>query len=343
MTTAPPEIFRAAQTAQREGRLEAAREGYEATIAQFPQAAPAYNNLAVVLSELGAWDRYEAVLRDALSHWPDEPRFRLNLALSRLAEGDYAQGLPLFEARRGAVEGQVAAPRFDCPEWTGEPVASLLIAPEQGLGDQIQFARYAPLLKARGTEVALVCSPALIRLFEPLGVRIVSRRAPPPRTEAWTLMGSLPLRMGTRLETIPPPIPIRAWPKTRGGVGVVTRGNPGHPNDRNRSLSDEAAQALLALPGAISLAVEDTGVRDMQETAEIVAGLDLVISADTAVAHLAASLGKPTWVLLSAIKTDWRWGRRGETTPWYPSARLFRQSAPGDWMGVMDEVKRALG
>jgi tetratricopeptide (TPR) repeat protein len=343
MTTAPPEIFLAAQAAQRDGRLQAAREGYEATIAAYPQAAPAYHNLAIVLGDLGEWARYEAVLRAALSHWPREPKFQLNLALSRLAEGDYAAGLPLFEARRGAVEGQVPTPAFDYPEWMGGPVGSLLIAPEQGLGDQIQFARYAPLLKARGIEVALACSPALARLFEPLGVRVVSRRDPPPRMEAWTLMGSLPLRMGTRLDSVPPPIPIEAWPKTRRGIGVAVRGNPSHPNDANRSLSAAAAQALTALPGAVSLAVEDTGVRDMQETAELVAGLDLVISVDTAVAHLAASMGKPTWVLLSAIKTDWRWGREGGTTPWYPSARLFRQSAPGDWMRVIDEVKRALG
>jgi len=163
-----------------------------------------------------------------------------------------------------------------------------------------------------------------------------------PKLDAWVLSGSLPLRMGTRLETIPPPIPVAAWPKTRRGIGVVTRGNPGHPNDRNRSLSAEAAAALMALPGAMSLAVEDTGVRDMQETAEFIAGLDLVISVDTAVAHLAASMGKATWILLSAIKTDWRWGREGETTPWYPGARLFRQREPGDWMGVVEDVKAAL-
>jgi hypothetical protein len=341
--TETPEIFRAAQAAQREGRFEAAREGYEATVAAFPQAAPAYYNLATVLGELGDWGRYESVLRDALAHWPDDPRFRLNLALSRLAAGDYAEGLPLFEARRGAVEGQVATPEADAPEWTdGPPPASLLILPEQGLGDEIQFARYAPVLKAQGVQVALACSPSLMRLFEPLGVRLLSRRAPLPRLHGWVLAASLPLRLGTRVDTIPAPIPVRAWPKTRRGVGVVTRGNPGHPNDRNRSLDAEAAAALMSLPGALSLAPEDSGVRDMQETAELIAGLDLVISVDTAVAHLAASMGKPTWILLSAIKTDWRWGREGETTPWYPSARLFRQREPGDWLGVVDAVKRSL-
>lgn len=341
--TSPPEIFLAAKAAQQEGRLQAAREGYEATIAKYPQAAPAYHNLAVVLGELGDWERYEAVLRDALSHWPAEPRFQLNLALSRLAEGDYAEGLPLFEARRGAVEGQVEPPRFDMPEWTqGPPPPSLLIAPEQGLGDQIQFARYAPVLKAQGTVVALMCSKPLVRLFEPLKVRILARGEQAPQLYGWTLMGSLPLLMGTTLDTVPPPIRIEARPKTRRGVGVVTRGNPGHPNDKNRSLSAEAAEALMALPGATSLAVEDTGVRDMQETAELIAGLDLVVSVDTSVAHLAASMGKPTWILLSAIKTDWRWGRAGETTPWYPSARLFRQREPGDWMGVVEAVKAAL-
>jgi hypothetical protein len=242
------------------------------------------------------------------------------------------------------VEGQVEPPPLDFPEWTEGPAPpSLLIVPEQGLGDQIQFARYVPMLKAQGAIVALACSKPLMRLFEPLKVRLLPRGGRMPQLHGWTLMGSLPLRMGTTLQTVPPPIPIEARPKTRRGIGVVTRGNPGHPNDANRSLSPEAAQALMALPGAMSLAAHDIGVRDMQETAELIAGLDLVVSVDTAVAHLAASMGKPTWVLLSAIKTDWRWGRQGETTPWYPSARLFRQREPGEWMRVVDEVRRALG
>jgi ADP-heptose:LPS heptosyltransferase len=122
----------------------------------------------------------------------------------------------------------------------------------------------------------------------------------------------------------------------------MTRGNPGHANDAHRSLPDDFGRELLALPGAVDLDPSSTGARDFQDTAEIVAGLDLVISVDTSVAHLAGAMGKPVWILLPAVSVDWRWMSARADTPWYPSARLFRATEAGGWRAVMDEVGAAM-
>jgi hypothetical protein len=124
-------------------------------------------------------------------------------------------------------------------------------------------------------------------------------------------------------------------------LGVVARGNPEHNNDRNRSLDEASAAALMSLPGAVSLKPEDTGARDFRDTAAILMGLDRIVTVDTSVAHLAGALGLEAHVLLPAIGCDWRWGQ-GETTPWYPSLRLLRQRTPGDWSGVIEDVRRHL-
>ena len=124
-------------------------------------------------------------------------------------------------------------------------------------------------------------------------------------------------------------------------IGLMTRGSPGHLNDAHRSLPAEQAARLAALPGAASLHPDDTGAGDMTETADLIAGLDLVISVDTSVAHLAGAMGKPTWILLPTIGLDWRWGLAGRRTAWYPQARLFRQPRINDWPGVVDAVLAA--
>jgi hypothetical protein len=161
----------------------------------------------------------------------------------------------------------------------------------------------------------------------------------------WTTMGALPgLARLTPAAGATPPY-LRSGPSTTpagGGIGVMTRGNPDHLNDRHRSLPEPVGARLRDLPGAVSLHPDDTGLSDMAETARLIAGLDLVISVDTSVAHLAGALGKPVWVLLARVGLDWRWGIERSDSDWYPSARLFRQARIGDWTSVIDEVLDAL-
>ena len=344
-----PESFQNALAAQRAGRLEEAAAGYRATIAVHPEAAPAYHNLAAVLSALGRTDEVEAVLRAALARFPRAPAVRMNLALQRLAEGDYAEGLPLYEARTDIEDAQSGRPDLAIPEWRGEPLAGkhVLVWPEQGLGDKIMWSRFAPVLQARGAKVTMLCEPALVRLFAgafDAEVIAASGEVTLPEADYWALYGSIPWRLGVTLQTLPNAPYLAAPPRPRPGarIGVASRGNPRLPNDRNRSLPEAEAARLRALPGAVSLHYEDLGVYDFQDTAQLVASLDLVISVDTAVAHLAGALGKPTWLLLPAHGTDWRWLRGRADSPWYPSARLFRQTRGEPWSAVVTRVLEAL-
>lgn len=280
----------------------------------------------------------EAVLREILKRRQDDPQVHFALAYQLLARGAWDEGWPLYEARTAIAATGIRRPSFSFPEWRGEAVESLLLYPEQGLGDQIMFARYAGLLRERGVSVTMVTLPALAPLFRQLGVEVLIGREglPVPRCSAWSMVGSLPRWLGVHA-------PPSYFPAKAGGqgIGVVTRGGPGYAKDAQRSLPPDLAAELLALPGAVSLMPEDTGAKDFADTAAIVSGLERVITVDTAMAHLAGALGKPVWILLSH-DPDWRWGWSGQTTPWYPTARLFRQTTPGDWRPVLDAVRAAL-
>jgi hypothetical protein len=208
----------------------------------------------------------------------------------------------------------------------------------------IMYARFLAELKARGIAPTVVVPPALVRLFEPLGVELVSTGTGGnlPQPDAWTLMGSLPWRLGVTLESLPSAPYLAAAPRGPGGIGVVWRGSPTHRNDATRSLPPKLGAELLTLPGAVDLDPAATGARDLADTAEIVAGLDQVITVDTAVAHLAGALGRPVSILLPKLNTDWRWLRGRPDSPWYPSARLYRQETARDWRPVLDAVTRDL-
>jgi hypothetical protein len=291
----------------------------------------------------GEFAAAEQAYRAALAMHPDNAPVKAVLGLLLLTQGRYAEGWPLYDERRRFQP--LAIDASGIPEWGCEYLAgrSLMIWPEQGLGDEIQMARYAPVLKAQGAQVILVCSPALATLFASLGVIVAPlvEKAELPRTDFHARNFSLPALLGTTLKTIPPApyLYAPAAPGT-GGIGFVWRGNPEHPNDAGRSLPSPDILAPLARHAR--LVDLQTPQGDFLDTAVRVQALDLVITVDTAMAHLCGALGVPCWVMLPAERCDWRWMTDRTDSPWYPSLRLFRQTSPGDWAGVVERMASAL-
>jgi tetratricopeptide (TPR) repeat protein len=332
------------------GDLEAAAEAYRALAARAPQDPEPRHHLAGVLARLGDLAGAERLYRETLTLAPQAPTTTRALAALLLSQGRYPEGFALFEARHQLP--QHPKPTLPFPEWRGEELAGkrLLIWPEQGFGDQIQFARFALAARERGADVTLVCWPPLARLFAcslPVEVVAATGTVEFPDPDYWVMTMSTAARLGMTLEALPRAAYLQAPdPRPRSGgfrIGLMARGSPVHENDRNRSLPAAAEAALRALPAeVIGLAPEETGAGDFAETADIVAALDLVITVDTAVAHLAGAMGKPAWVLLPAAWQDWRWLRERRDSPWYPSLRLYRQRAAGDWDEVVDAVRRDL-
>lgn len=283
------------------------------------------------LERQGRFDDAEAVLREILRNRHDSPAARYALGTLLLRRGDYANGWDLYEARR-ELTGATPAPPLSFPEWNGEQVSSLFVVPEQGFGDMIQFARYVPELVAQGVRLTLGAPPPLVRLLSGLGAEVIPwvGEVCVPRHDAWAFACSLP-RFVT---TIPTGAYLRGAPGGEG-LGVVARGNPKHPGDSYRSLPEPLASEVLTL--GRDLSPEATGAKDFEDTAEIIRGLEAVVSVDTSVAHLAGAMGKRTYLLLPHTP-DWRWGVSGERTIWYPSMRLLRQPAPGDWGDVLRQV-----
>lgn len=331
------------------GRLEAAETRYREAVALEPTATRLHN-LATLRQLAGDFPAAEALFRQALALDPGHLRAQAQLGLAVLGQGRLAEGFSLFDAWRRIADGTVKpAPDIGVPLWRGEDVAgkNLVIWGEEGFGDQIMYARFAPLLEAAGAKVGWVCHQAMLRLVrEGLGMRAVAAGGEVRIVGADYLAPTSRLPVVCMRTLAAPPVtpylrppPANVAPGLR--LGVMARGNPAQANDRFRSLSPRAAAALMALPGAVSLAPEDTGARDFWDTAGIIMGLDLVISVDTSVAHLAGALGKACWVLLPAVACDWRWGQGGTSTPWYPSLRLFRQRTYGDWSEVLTQVEAA--
>jgi hypothetical protein len=345
--------LRRAFLAQLSGDLDAAETGYRRALADPTLAPAARRHLIHLLEQQHRWEDALQAAIDAHRARPEAPELTVQVGNALLGLGRYAEGWPRLEAR-AALDAGRQRPQLPYPEWDGGPVASLTVWDELGAGDAIQFCRYVPDLAARGIRVTLVVRPELARLMECLDVEVVAAKGQirTPTADAWVMIGSLPHRLGVTLESLPertgylkPSVALHnAWARKlrpTARIGVATRGNPAHPNDHNRSLPYAGAAFLLTLPGAESL-LPDRGalaLADFADTAAVIQNLDLVITVDTAVAHLAGALNKPCWVLLPWEGEDWRWLHDGRTeSPWYPSVRLYRQPARGDWTSVLRRV-----
>lgn len=313
--------------------------------------AAAYTR-GVRLTNLGELDEAEAVLRGVMAR-SDQPEVRYALAVVLLAQGRYAEAWPLHDARRetGAMRAAGFPTRFSFPRWSGEPLAGkrIMVMPEQGLGDQIQFARYLPWLGGQGGEVTLLLLPPLARLFArsfpDMRTILASGAVDFPDPDFWVTLYDLPALAGATLETLPRDPYLRtpvAWPDPPEGfrIGLTTRGNPNYALDRHRSLGGDDAERLRALlPGTvIPLDPAFTGAADLADTAAVIERLDLVVTTDTVVAHLAGALGKRSFVLVSGFGADWRWLRERVDSPWYPSLRLFRGSVEQGWGPAIDRL-----
>lgn len=336
------ERFQRANAALLQGRWEEAEAAYRDLIAVQPMGA--YANLGALYDKQCRLEEADEAYRQARRIDPSALGPAYGQGLLRLRQGRYAEGWRLFEARRGLPVLRTPDVALGCPEWRGEDLAGkrLLVIAEQGLGDQIQFARFLPELARRGADVAFACDPAVAPLCAGLGVQALpwSAGRPLPDADYWVLLLSLPLRLGVTLETLDGRPYLSAAPRGSGGVGVKALGSPAQMHDRFRSLPPDQAARLERL--GVSLEPEATGARDLKDTAEIVAGLDLVITVCTSVAHLAGALGKPVWILLAAQGVCWRWLHGRADTPWYDSAVLYRQRTPGDWVEVLDRVEADL-
>jgi tetratricopeptide (TPR) repeat protein len=375
-----PEAHNNLATVLREqGRLEEAVVHCRTAIGFDPDFGEAHNTLGTTLQELARLDEAVACFRRTVDLRPDYPEAHRNLAMGLLAQGDLAAGWVENEWRWQTPQLIKVRRDFAQPQWIGQPAdgQTLLIHAEQGFGDSLQFCRYAPLAAARGLRVIVEVPTPLVRLFDSLpGVdRVIGSGEALPHFDLHCPMLSLPLAFGTTLATIPsalsylqaPATRVAAWRtrlaamQRRGRrIGLVWAGSP-HTNlpvaaavDRRRSIAPDRLAPLLDLPGLQFFSLQKdhaaapghltdfmNEMADFADTAALVANLDLVISVDTAVAHLAASLGKPVW-LLDRFDPCWRWLTGRTDSPWYPTLRLFRQPKPGDWDAVIEDVRAAL-
>lgn len=363
-------------------RLPEAEACYHRALELKPDYAEAHNNLGHLLSETTHLIEAEAAYRRALELNPDYAQAHFNLSLLLLALGRYADAWPYFEYRYDSnmKKSTSIVPNLPYPQWRGESLAgkSLLIWPEQGFGDYVQFARYTLLLRERGvSRLTLVCHPSLKALLETAGGvdAVITDLALSPSHDYWSFPLSLPLHFCTTVDTIQAALPylyalptrVDRWrdrlPTEKFKVGLVWKGNANHNNDASRSLPGlHTLASLWSVPHVTFISLQKgqgeeeakeppadqpilplgSDVKDFADTAAIIDQLDLVICVDTAIAHVAGALGKPCWVLLPAFGTDWRWLRDREDSPWYASMRLFRQKDPGDWDRPVEHIRQEL-
>jgi tetratricopeptide (TPR) repeat protein len=360
------------------GRLDDALSAFKQALALRPNHLDYLYNMGIALEDLARPREALDIYAQALSLRPDFPEAHMSNAMLHLLHGNFSDGWPEYEWRKQCphVPMQRNLPE---PQYTGGDIKgkTILLHWEQGLGDTLHFIRYAPLLADRGAKVIVKCQPQLLSLIKQIdGIHAIAAREDhlPPFDLQCPLL-SLPLAFNTTVETIParipfisaPPDRIAAWRNRIGPrnnrlrIGLAWAGQPKHRNDRRRSMRLDQFAPLAEIKSAQFFSLQKTAapaqpispppgmdftdftsdLHDFAETASLIANLDLIISVDTAVAHLAGAMGKPVYLLLPTVP-DWRWMLDRSDTPWYPTMKLFRQPTIGDWPTVIANITRAL-
>ncbi|MGD0540276.1 MAG: tetratricopeptide repeat-containing glycosyltransferase family protein [Tepidisphaeraceae bacterium] len=358
----------------RKEQFDDAIEAARTAVRLKPDLAFAWNNLGAALAAKTNIDEAIAAYRNAIGFKPDFAQAHWNLSLALLLRGDFAEGWEEYEWRFSMQDFPIPKFNFRQPRWRGEELAGrrILLYCEQGMGDAIQFVRYVPLVVARGGRVVMVGPMELFTLLRSFpGVEEVVAPGPWPAFDVQCPLLSLPRIFRTRAESIPAPIPyirpdphrVQAWKDRfigiagKRNVGLAWAGRPNFGNDRNRSIALEQLSPLTAFNDIAFVSLQKgeaakqaadmtlidltAELHDFADTAALIANLDLVISVDTAVAHLAGAMGKPVWVLLP-LAPDWRWRLNREDSAWYPSMRLFRQPSRRDWKTPIAAMSEAM-
>ncbi len=378
---------------QQQGKTETAIVYHRRALAIRPNYPEALVNLGTALQDQGHFREALDCFNRALDLNPNDPNARYNRSLVWLTEGDYRRGFPEYEWRLKTREFPPCP--FRQPIWDGADLTgrTILLHAEQGLGDTIQFIRYAAIVAQRGGRLVLTCHEPLIRLLSAIPAidQIVPLGHPVPDFHVYAPLMNLPGILGTTVETVPASVPYLTPPAdakvtlaspglpqrnsrdrsqqttptmrqpSHLNVGIVWSGGHLYKTNQSRSCPLIHFQSLLKLPHvtfySLQKGIAQTNLtelqwetqihdlspqlRDMGDTAAAIAQLDLVITVDTSIAHLAGALGKPVWVLLTFLP-DWRWMLHRDDTPWYPTMRLFRQTQDGNWEGVLERVAHEL-
>jgi Tfp pilus assembly protein PilF len=365
---------------RRDFRLDEALAEAREAVRLDPDSARFRNGLAQIHFDRGEYDQGYATILDALARDPEHPESHLSLAHALLASGNFRAGWAEYEWRFRSKIYIDALPKPIRPYWNGMPLPGrrLVISTDQGFGDSFQFARYITMAAARCGEVTVICRPPQMSLLSRIpGVRAcVTDLKQAGDHAAFCWLASLPYVFGTELSNIPAQVPYLAAAPIRRAhwraelarrvgsegvrVGLVWAGNNENSADWRRSIPLAALRELTEIPGVqlvslqkplpetdravfIELGLPDLSadLTDFGETAAVIANLDLVVSVDSAVAHLAGAMGVPTWTLIYE-PADWRWMTRREDSPWYPTMRLFRQPRAGQWQEPIGRLITAL-
>ena len=347
---------------------------YAQAFVQDYTSTSAFNNYGNVMREMGFPDRAQPFLEHAIRMDPSNETARFNLAVCLLLQGNYQQGWPAYEDRWNFAHLKGTLPNLAQPRWTGEDLSgkTILVIGEQGLGDTIQFSRFTLTLREMGAQVIMVVDAGMVGLFGP-GTFAYNDAL--PEFDYWTTIMSIPGILGMTLDRLFSPLgylqadakSVAEWqtrlgPRRRLRVGFswagrkdtwihqhksvpfeqiveLVKSNPQHEwINLQVDATDEESHTL----SAIGCATYPGAINSMADSAALITCMDVVVSVDTAVSHLAGALGRPTWIMLNQYGTDWRWLLNRADSPWYPTVRLFRQPTIGNWGPVVTQISKHL-